>query len=549
MENNALKISPNNMAAPKTRPRPVFLLYALCGMLAALPMVFPPLWILSWIAPVPVLAVSFFIPPAGKHALRRAYGRGLAFFYCWGLIVFYWFVELYPLDFAGLDKWGSLAVILVAWFGLPLLQGVFSAFVFLFIHILSVKFKTRGRSLILSLGAASLWIFFEWLQTLTWAGVPWGKLALTQTGWLPLFQSASLFGSYTVSFLIISCASLLACAIYYWKKCFLRRGAALVAAAMCVLGGNLVYGLLRCSLYQPRGETITVAAIQGNIDSSEKWDNKTNSTLDVHENLTLEAAADGADLILWPETALPYVYSAGGRLDEYLTGLADEAGVPILAGFFIQDKEQNLYNVIGKVDPDTGMGDTFYKKRRLVPFGEFVPMRDVVMFLIPPLSQLSALNDDVTPGTRPELFDTAWGKAGSVICFDSIYESLILDSVRAGANLLCISTNDSWFEDSAAVYEHNAHAKLRAVETGRYVVRAANTGISSIITPTGKVTKHLPPLVEGYILDEVHMISENTLYTMVGNILVLAAGVYIAALLLWPLGSKKIQEMAHDNSN
>lgn len=171
------------------------------------------------------------------------------------------------------------------------------------------------------------------------------------------------------------------------------------------------------------------------------------------------------------------------------------------------------------------------------------------MFFIPPLSQLSALDDDVTPGTRPELFDTAWGKIGSVICFDSIYESLILDSVRAGANLLCISTNDSWFEDSAAVYEHNAHAKLRAVETGRYVVRAANTGISSIITPTGKVTKCLPPLVEGYILDEVYMISENTLYTTIGNILVLAAGVYIAALLLWPLRSKKIQETGHDNTN
>ncbi len=544
-----MKTAPDTIAKQKARLRPVFLLYALCGILTALPMVFPPLWILSWIAPAPVFAVSFLAPPVKKHPLRRAYGRGLSFFYCWGLVVFYWFMELYPLDFAGLDKWGSLAVILVAWFGLPLLQAVFSAFVFLFIHMLSVKYKARGRSLILSLAAASLWIFFEWIQTLTWAGVPWGKLALTQTGWLPLIQSASLLGSYAVSFLIIFCASLLGCALLHWNRHLLRRAAALSTAALCVLGGNLAYGLLRCSLYQPKGEPVTVAAVQGNINASEKWDDKTNSTLDVHETLTLAAAADGADLILWPETALPYVYSAGGRLDKYLTDLAGEAGVPILAGFFIQDKEQNLYNVIGKVDPDTGVGDTFYKKRRLVPFGEFVPMRDIVMFLIPPLSQLSALEDDVTPGTDPELFDTAYGKVGSVICFDSIYEALILDSVRSGANLLCISTNDSWFEDSAAVYEHNAHAKLRAVETGRYVVRAANTGISSIITPTGKVTKSLPPLVEGYILDEVYMISENTLYTMVGNILVLAAGVYVSALLLWPLAGKKDREAVHDDTN
>ena len=105
MENRALKTAPDTIAKQKARLRPVFLLYALCGILTALPMVFPPLWILSWIAPAPVFAVSFLAPPVKKHPLRRAYGRGLSFFYCWGLVVFYWFMELYPLDFAGLDKW------------------------------------------------------------------------------------------------------------------------------------------------------------------------------------------------------------------------------------------------------------------------------------------------------------------------------------------------------------------------------------------------------------------------------------------------------------
>lgn len=531
---------------------PVFFLYALCGCLTALPMVFPMLWFLSWLAPAPVFAVAFFAPVPAKHPLRRAWSKGLSFFYCYGLIVFYWFIELYPLDFAGLDKWGALAVILVAWFGLPLLQGIFSAFLFLCLHLLREKCtRSRFRStpILLPLCAAGLWILFEWIQTLTWAGVPWGKLALTQCGWLSLVQSASLLGSYAVSFLIILTASLLSFVLYYLKNATPKRTAAFTAAALCVFGSNAVYGALRCALYQPEGEQITVAAVQGNISSSEKWDEKTNSTLDVHKKLTLEAAADGADLILWPETALPYVYSTGGKLDVYLTDLAKEADIPIFAGFFIQDKERRLYNVIGQADPDTGMGDTFYKKRRLVPFGEFVPMRELVMFLIPPLSQLSALDNDVTPGDNPELFETAYGKIGSVICFDSIYETLILDSVRAGANLICISTNDSWFGDSAAVYEHNSHAKLRAIETGRYVVRAANTGISSIITPTGKVTESLPPLAEGYILDDVYMICNHTPYTILGNILVLAAGVYIAALLLWPAKDKRKRRIQNDHSD
>lgn len=545
MEKQVLKASDTITNMKKTRRIPVFFLYALCGCLTALPMAFPQLWILSWIAPAFVFAVAFFTPAPEKHPLRRAWSRGLSFFYCYGLVVFYWFIELYPLDFAGLDQWSALAVILVAWFGLPLLQGVFSAFLFLLLHLLKEKCarsQFRAAPVLLPLCTASLWILFEWIQTLTWAGVPWGKLALTQCSWLPLVQSASLLGSYAVSFLVILTASLLSFALYYLKNATPKRAAAFAAAALCVFGSNAAYGVLRCALYQPQGEQITAAAVQGNISSSEKWDEKTNSTLDVHEKLTLEAAAAGADLILWPETALPYVYSAGGKLDTYLTDLAEEAGVPIFAGFFIQDKERRLYNVIGQADPDTGVGDTFYKKRRLVPFGEFVPLRELVMFLIPPLSQLSALDNDVTPGEDPELFETPYGKIGSVICFDSIYETLILDSVRTGANLICISTNDSWFGDSAAVYEHNSHAKLRAVETGRYVVRAANTGISSIITPTGKVTESLPPLAEGYILDDVYMISEHTLYTIVGNILVLAAGVYTVALFLWPAGDKKRKE-------
>jgi len=545
MEKQALKASNTITNTKKTRRIPVFFLYALCGCLTALPMVFSNLWILSWIAPVFLFAAAFFAPAPAKHPLRRAWCRGLAFFYCYGLVVFYWFVELYPLDFAGLDQWGALAVILVAWLGLPLLQGVFSAFLFLLLHLLRekcVKSQFRATPIVLPLCAASLWILFEWIQTLTWAGVPWGKLALTQCGWLPLVQSASLLGSYAVSFLIIFSASLFSFALYFAKNTTPKRAAAFAAAALCIFGSNAVYGALRCALYQPQGEPVAAAAVQGNIDSSEKWDEKTNSTLDVHKKLTLEAASDGADLILWPETALPYIYSAGGKLDTYLTDLAEEAGVPIFAGFFIQDQERRLYNVIGQADPDTGLEDTFYKKRRLVPFGEFVPLRELVMFLIPPLSQLSALDNDVTPGDEPELFETPHGKIGSVICFDSIYETLILDSVRAGANLICISTNDSWFGDSAAVYEHNSHAKLRAVETGRYVVRAANTGISSIITPTGKVTESLPPLVEGYILDDVYMISKHTPYTIVGNILVLAAGVYTAALFLWPAGDKKRKE-------
>ena len=126
----------------------------------------------------------------------------------------------------------------------------------------------------------------------------------------------------------------------------------------------------------------------------------------------------------------------------------------------------------------------------------------------------------MSAGERTEIFDTELGKLGSLICFDSIYEQLTIDTVRDGAEILLVSSNDSWFRDSAAVYQHQVQSQLRAIESGRYVVRAANTGISSIIAPDGTVKQILDPLVDGYIVDEIVAVSEPTLYMKIGNLFV-----------------------------
>ena len=142
------------------------------------------------------------------------------------------------------------------------------------------------------------------------------------------------------------------------------------------------------------------------------------------------------------------------------------------------------------------------------------------MFLIPPLAELSALDSDLTPGVDSALFELPEGKLGSLICFDSIYEQLTLDSVRDGANLMLISSNDSWFYDSAAVYQHQAQAQLRAIESGRYVVRAANTGISTVISDEGALLAWIDPLTTGYRVADVQMRTRPTPYSVVGNLFV-----------------------------
>jgi apolipoprotein N-acyltransferase len=232
--------------------------------------------------------------------------------------------------------------------------------------------------------------------------------------------------------------------------------------------------------------------------------------------LTEQAAKAGADLIVWPETAVPANLAEYFFGMERLSALAKEYEVTLLLGTFVGAKEGD-YNAILRIDEQGNLAQEFYAKRRPVPFGEYVPLRPLFEIVFPPLLELSQLAEDVIPGKDSRVFDTAVGNIGSLICFDSIYEALALDSARDGAELLCISTNDSWFFDSAAVHMHNAQAKLRAIETGRYVVRAANTGVSSVITPTGKEVTRLEALEQGIVMAEVELRSDMTLYARIGN--------------------------------
>ncbi len=497
---------------------PRWLVYALCGLLCACPMIFEELWPVSWAALIPVLLLEKQDRRSERHKLLQAWLRGLSFFYFYGLVVFCWFAELYPLDFIGIDADGSVAVIAVAWFGLPLLQALVSALIFPVLSILK-RFPFCSGPLTFALESACLWTFFEWIQTLTWAGVPWGKLALTQTGFLWGIQCASLLGSYLVCFIMVFVSGLAAGALeqLFFKKN--RRFSLVIASvALAVFTLNFVFGAVRVETFNPEklGKSVKAAAVQGNISSSEKWNSTPVYTIDVFEDLTFEAARQGAKLILWPETALPYVLNSNDILKDYLNGLSNQTGASVLAGTFTENEDGSVSNVIC-LSENGELSENFYSKRRLVPFGEFVPMQRVVEFLVPPLARLSAVRTTLVPGTDTAVFDTKYGNVGCLICFDSIYDSLALDTARDGAQLICISTNDSWFKDSSALYEHNRHARLRAVESGRYVVRSASTGISSVISPVGKVESFLGPMEKGVVASDVYMIDKPTPYSIVGN--------------------------------
>jgi len=532
------------MILTKTKPRR-FLCLWLGAILTGLTLVFPQVGFLEWITLIPagVFLLEYAADP--KTKLRHLYGYGLFFFWFFYLVVFHWFVNLYPLDFIeGMTKGGALSVVLVAWLGLSLLQALMGGLLFVAVGLV---FRTRWLCrfpLIRPFAAAGLWAFYEWTQTLGWWGVPWGRLPIGQSYYLVGLQTASWFGSYFVTFLLVAVNLCLAFAVgqmlkrpkhEWFRAC---RWASL--AAILILVFQYGAGTILWFVGSPSEKTVRAAAIQGNISSHEKWSaDSTKRTREVYREYTLKAAREGATLVVWPETALPYTVDED---TSYLVNLAKEAKVTILVGAFTRTEDSPQYNSIACFLPDGTMHDTVYVKRRLVPFGEFVPMRGLIETLIPPLAELVMSGSDVGWGEGANVFVLEEGTVGSLICFDSIYEDLTRESVREGAELICLSTNDSWFTDSAALYMHNAQAQLRAIESGRYVVRAANTGISTVISDRGEVLCRLEPLVDGMLVEDVEIRESHTLYTVIGNLFVYFCGIASFALVVEDLVCRILQK-------
>ena len=615
-----------------------YLIVFLSGLLTALPFLCSKLFLLSWISMTPL----FVIAAKKKSAYRHGLVFGMGFY----LPLYYWFIKLYPMEFMGLTAAESIPVIATCWIGLSLLQALEIALVPFLYRKLLIPYASWAAPF----SAAACYCAFEWLQTLGWTGVPWGRLAVSQYQSLPMLQSASILGSYFIGFLIVLTNGFFAlfilkeapdfshhtkpasflhrnrqhktphnsinaaspchapqkiqyapeasdekdlsvsvekervllpdlckkeCTASPKHNCFRsissdrctdngKKNAAgiwkrflPVIAALSVVLLNFCFGVLRLSVYHPENEAepIKTALIQGNLASGDKWaDDSAAHSVELYAELTRNACeAEDVKLVLWPETVLTFPVRYNAYYDNFLRQLSAETGAVLLIGAFDTEfnpdtNQTNIYNAMIAYLPDGTRSDSVYYKRHLVPFGEYLPMADLIQTVLPQLSDMNLMDDDLTPGTEATLISTEWGNVGALICFDSIYETLTMSSVRNGAEMIALITNDSWYLDSAAVYQHNGHAVIRAVESGRYVARAANTGISSVIAPTGEIMNLLEPLREGYITGDVCFLNENTIYTRIGNVIVWLSFLYIAGIIAWKTGTGILTKISEKRS-
>ena len=489
------------------------------GALTGLTIAIPQIGFLEWITIIPAVIILIKRGSDRSVKLGALYGDGFTFFYGFYLVCYHFFLSMYPLDFIdGVTKETAAIVVVISWFGLALLQSLMGGLVFLLAGVIFRGGVCQKIGMLKPIVIAAIWAIFEWTQNFGWWGVPWGKLALGQTEYLVGIQNASWFGSYFITFVIVLVNCFLAYGLLNAEKIKTLRLSAILALSVLTFqyfSGVVIWFATDIN----EGEKVRIACAQGNISASNKWTAETlKETEDVFWKQTRDAAEQGAQIVLWPETAIPLNITSGlyARYDEKCCELSKETQTYIIVGAYSDDGEKS-YNSLICYTPDGERFETVYNKRRLVPFGEFGPMRSVFETVIPPLTEILITLDDISEGDSSSIMNIGGSEVGCLICFDSIYDGLTLDTVRDGADFICLSTNDSWFSGSAALRIHASQAQLRSIESGRYITRCASTGISAIVSPKGEILEYVEADTEGVLIYDIYKRDNKTPWYYLGN--------------------------------
>lgn len=481
-----------------------YFLIILSAVLSALPLTFSNLFAISWVSFIPL----FYVVIQHGNKFKNCLFYGFIFGFIYHLCIYYWFFWFYPLDYLDLNAAASVGVVLLAVVGISLIHGVLWCLPFICSYFFQ---KINKNPLFLCFTAIVGILAAEKLTAIGELSFPWAKISLGQYKATVLIQSASLFGTDGLDALILTVNALITLFILTKSK---KRIAALITAVI-LFGVNLSYGMVHLNT-EPDGEEITVMTVQASVSQEDKWAEDGDKTCYAeYSSLTKQNLTDDVDLVLWPESAVPTEYTGVDQLTKYVK-FSKKIDAPLLAGILLKIDGEGTNNAV-LIEGD-GVKQ-IYAKRQLVPFGEFMPYQSVLSEIFPFLEQFNLVEEDYVGGTDSQIIETENGAIGGIICFESIYSNLVRQSVTDGAQLIVELTNDSWLKDSPAMEQHLAHGVFRSIETGRYVVRSANSGISAVIDNCGRIKSSLAANEKGVITDTVQFNSTDTFYTKTGDIL------------------------------
>jgi len=474
-------------------------LAAASGILLALAFPKVDLGLLAWVAFVPLLWVVQKQPP--KQALASGWVAGMGFYLC----TLYWVVRTIGL-YSNIPPTVAVVPLLLMCVILAVYTGAFAA---------GLRFyQQRGGSIVL-LGPL-LWVALEWIRSFFFIGFPWVSLGYSQHSSLNLIQFAEVTGVYGVSALVIF-VNLVVFTVLHKRGP--GRGRLLLAAVALVVGLSDWGAWRRAQLAAlPPAHRLRVGLIQGNIEQDKKWNPQfQEATIARYEQLTREAVVRGVDLIIWPETAVPFFFQSDVTYQGRLLNLARESKTPLLFGspaFRLKGTDVTLFNRAYLVSSSAEVLG-YYDKMQLAPFGEYIPFHNSVLFF---LDKLVEGIGDFAAGTELTVFSLPREKFGVLICYEGIFPDLARRFVARGANFLVNITNDAWFGRTSAPYQHLVMEAMRAVENRVPLVRAANTGFSAVVDLDGRVRSQTALYETTFLVAEVAWPQVTSFYTAHGDL-------------------------------
>jgi len=430
-----------------------------------------PLDWLVWFALVPLLRSLH--DESAAHAFLLGLVAGLVHY----LTLMYWIVPTLQ-NYGYLNFLTSCGALLLLCLYLALYPAVFS---YLFCRMKGSRFPAFTM--------ASLWVGLEIIRAHFLTGFPWCLLGYTQFRNLFLIQVADLVGVYGISFMIVLANGLIYRLLFH-RDAPQRTGLKWeITGVLLVAAFSLVYGQYRLAggEHQSEGEkSLKAAIIQGNIDQSIKWDPAyQEQSVDTYHRLTRSTSLFKPDLVVWPETAMPFFFQDNEKFSPRLFEMSKEAGADLIFGSPAYERTRTGTQYYNRVYLLSRNGEFagYYDKVHLVPFGEYVPYR----WLFPFFRHLLHAAGNFASGKKTDPLRLKNHSAGVLICFEVIFPELARTQARKGAEILVNLTNDAWFGRTSAPYQHLSMAVFRTIENGRPMIRAANTGFSAFIGPQGRI--------------------------------------------------------------
>ena len=421
--------------------------------------------------PLAPLALVPLLEASRGNGFLRALGGGLLFGLTHFTTLLYWLPEVMT-RFGGFSWPAAVGLHLL----LCLYLGLYPA---LAVALTEKAGALKNPSLFGGLVFGTLWVIFEFLRGLGPLGFPWEPLGAVLAPNPYLIQPASFAGVYGLSFLVAFSGYALWGILGHGRR---AQRLILCASTLWLLNALIGWYLISKG---PSPMPMKVCLVQGNVSQNIKWSpGQERKNLEKYLALSRKLIPERPDLIVWPETAMTFVFPVDPLVKNLFSGIRT-LGIPVLLGIprvevrsdgYVMKNSMVLVSSSGKV-----LG--IYDKEHLVPFGEYIPFEQ----WLPWLRHFAVAAGNYVPGQESGVLRISGHRLGILICFENVFPGLSRKRVRAGADLLIVATNDAWFGRSAALAQHFYQSVLRAVETRRYVIQVGNTGLSGLIDPSGRV--------------------------------------------------------------